>query len=45
MNMDRTSWIALIVCFVLLIFYQPILFFFFPEWAQPAPTTTQTGCL
>ncbi|MGF1679111.1 MAG: membrane protein insertase YidC [Candidatus Methylacidiphilales bacterium] len=36
--MDRTSWIAVIVCFVLLLFYQQILFFFFPEWAKPAPS-------
>jgi YidC/Oxa1 family membrane protein insertase len=37
MNMDRTSWIALISCFLLLFFYQPILYYFFPEWNQPAP--------
>jgi len=37
MNMDRTSWIALIACFLLLFFYQPILFYFFPEWKQPVP--------
>ena len=36
--MDRTSWIALIVCFALLFFYQPILYYFFPEWKQPAPS-------
>ncbi|MEM1159229.1 MAG: membrane protein insertase YidC [Verrucomicrobiota bacterium] len=35
--MDRTSWIALIVCFLLLFLYQPILYYFFPEWKQPAP--------
>jgi len=38
--MDRTSWIAIITCFALLIFYQPILYYFFPEW-QPVPATEQ----
>ncbi len=39
MNMDRTSWIALIACFLLLFLYQPILFYFFPEWKEPAPSS------
>ncbi len=44
MNMDRTSWIALIVCFVLLVTYQPILFYFFPEWKEPVPqVATETA--
>lgn len=47
MNMDRTSWIALIACFLLLFLYQPILFYFFPEWQEPVPQApteeTQTG--
>lgn len=43
MNMDRTSWIALIVCFLLLFFYQPILFYFFPEWSQPAPVESDSS--
>ncbi|MEM6884660.1 MAG: membrane protein insertase YidC [Verrucomicrobiota bacterium] len=43
MNMDRTTWIVMITCFLLLFFYDDIAYYFYPEWKQPAPTrTTET---
>lgn len=37
--MDRTSWIAVVICFLLLLAYGPVVNYFYPPPPRPAATT------
>lgn len=41
--MDRTSWIVIIVCFLLLLGYQPLVQHFYPTPERPAPSARETA--